>query len=158
MTKHTSLFLVSLSSLKRARPTFLYPHQADSCSSMDLDDDILHKSISIPWTRHTDLLHLNWLLVCVSSIVTDNARRSAGEQEIIIPFLHPPFLSLRFQYLPFPHAGITLSTFQMFRNMIISQRPTESSPSVLNWNQTPFCRQNLQFSGDDELMLSMKLL
>lgn len=38
MTKHTSLFLVSLSSLKRARPTFLYPHQADRSSSMDLDD------------------------------------------------------------------------------------------------------------------------
>lgn len=33
---------------------FLHPHQADSCSSMDLDDDILHKSISMPWTRHTD--------------------------------------------------------------------------------------------------------
>lgn len=49
-------------------------------------------------------------LLCVSSIVTDNARRSAGEQEIIIPFLHPPFLSFPWGFSTCPfHTPESLS-------------------------------------------------
>lgn len=74
-------------------------------------------------------LSVVFFAVCtVSSLVTVNAQSSAGKQKIIIPLVHPPFLSLRICSLPFPHGGITFSTFQMFRNAIIRPKANRVEP------------------------------
>lgn len=87
--------------------------QADSRSSMDLGDDILHERISMPWisNAHWDVafgLAADCLCCAVSSIVTDNARRSGSEQRSF--FLCCTLLSFPwgFRACPF-HTAVSLS-------------------------------------------------
>lgn len=99
-------------------------------------------------------------LLCVCFVVTANARRSASEQTIIIPPLHPPFLSFPWGFGTCPfHTPESLSPPS---KCSATWSLAEGQPSQARQSRTeirpPAADKTFRFSGDDELMPSVTLL